>query len=171
MGEGVSLNNAQSGAKESALTATTAARADVVERFMAKFIDVLIVLAFMAFPTIAGYLAGAAYILISDGLMSGRSIGKRIIGLRVVRQADNSVACDLRSSIIRNAEFACIIALYIVLGWIPYLGKAVVFLFAVALATVEMLLIYTDEQAGMRFGDRVADTAVVSEKGLKDREP
>ncbi len=161
MGEDVSLNTVQSGANEADL----AIRADVIERFMAKFIDVLIVLAFMAFPTIAGDLAGAVYILISDGLMSGRSIGKRIIGLRVVKQADNSVACDIRSSIIRNAEFACIIVLYIVLGWIPYLGKAVVFILAVALAGAEMFLIYTDERSGMRFGDRVADTVVVSEKG------
>ncbi|MBI5235328.1 MAG: EI24 domain-containing protein [Deltaproteobacteria bacterium] len=163
MGEDVSFNNAEHGADNGAQA--TAIRADLVERFIAKFIDALIVLAFMAFPTIAGDIAGAVYILISDGLMSGRSIGKRIIGLKTVKQADSAVACDIRSSIVRNAEFAAIIVLYIVLGWIPYLGKAIVFLLAVALAGAEMLLIYTDERSGMRFGDRVADTVVVPLKG------
>lgn len=142
-------------------------KADVLERFLAKLIDALIVGALFAFPTFVGVLAGLTYILISDGLKDGRSIGKRIIGLKVVfLSAEGETPCDFKQSIIRNSPFALIIVWYMVVGWIPYLGKILGVAGALAVAGIEMALIYTDER-GSRFGDRIANTQVVPEKPVK----
>ncbi|MBI5563135.1 MAG: RDD family protein [Deltaproteobacteria bacterium] len=138
------------------------ARPGFLERLIAKFIDLLVVGAFFAFPSFIGVLAGATYILISDGLYDGRSIGKKIIGLKVV--LDGASPCDFRRSIIRNAEFALVILVYVVIGWIPYAGKPIAALLALAVAVVEIALMVTDDGAGARFGDRIAGTGVVAAK-------
>ena len=152
---------------------STVIRAGLLERFIAKFIDCLIVGAFFAFPSFVGILAGATYILISDGLYNGRSIGKRIIGLKTViikegeereEGEEGTTPCDFRRSIIRNAEFGALIFLYIVLSWIPYAGKLIVVAASLAVAALEIGLIITDEASGARFGDRIAGTMVVPTK-------
>ncbi|MBI1912096.1 MAG: RDD family protein [Deltaproteobacteria bacterium] len=139
-------------------------KADVLERFLAKLIDFLIVGAFFAFPTFIGPLAGTTYILISDGLLNGQSLGKRVIGLRVVSMV-TGMPCDFKQSIIRNAIFGVLIAIYFILGWIPYLGKLLVFAAWSVVVGVEMILVYTDE-LGSRFGDRIAGTHVMPRKGI-----
>lgn len=143
---------------------STVIRAGLLERFIAKFIDCLIVGAFFAFPSFVGILAGATYILISDGLYDGRSVGKRIIGLKTVLIEDGTTPCDFRRSIIRNAEFGALIFLYISLSWIPYAGKLIVVAASLAVAALEIGLIVTDEASGARFGDRIAETMVVPAK-------
>jgi len=137
-------------------------KADILERFIAKLIDFLIVGALFVFPTAVGPLAGITYILISDGLKGGRSVGKRIIGLKVL-SAENSSACDFKKSIIRNGDFGAIILWYILIGWVPYAGKLLAVIVWIAVIAIEMLLIYTDEM-GSRFGDRIAGTIVASTK-------
>lgn len=143
------------------------ARPELLERFIAKFIDALIVGALFAFPSFVGVLAGATYILISDGLFNGSSVGKRIIGLKVVTRDDGIEPCDFRRSIVRNAEFGILILLYIIIGWIPYAGKFIVGVAALAVAVVETGVIITDEASGARIGDRIADTTVVADKPPK----
>lgn len=138
-------------------------KADILERFLAKLIDMLIVGALCAFPSAVGGVAGVTYILISDGLKGGQSLGKRVIGLRVVSVEKPQAAADFRASILRNAVFGILVGLWFAIGWVPYLGKAVVVVLSVAAVAVEMILIYTDE-TGSRFGDRVAGTLVVSTK-------
>ncbi|MBI5886326.1 MAG: hypothetical protein HZB85_07070 [Deltaproteobacteria bacterium] len=113
-------------------------RAELLERFIAKLIDALIVGAFFAFPSFVGVLAGALYILISG---------------------------DIRRSIARNAEFGVLILIYVILGWVPYIGKLLVGLAAIALTVVEVGGIITDEAGGARLGDRVAGTMVVADAG------
>lgn len=140
---------------------STLARPELLERFIAKLIDVFIVGAFFAFPSFVGVLAGATYILISDGLYKGASIGKRIIGLKVVMSGDGFTPCDFRRSIARNAEFGVLILLYVIVGWIPYAGKFIVGAAALAVAVVEIGVIITDESLGERLGDRIAETMVV----------
>ena len=137
-------------------------KTEILERFIAKFIDFLIMGALFAFPTIIGVLAGATYILISDGLKGG-SIGKRIIGLKAVSLAEPTEPADFKQSILRNAEFGVLIAIYFILGWIPYLGIVIVFLSWAAVLGIEMALIYSDE-LGERFGDRIAGTIVIKGK-------
>lgn len=135
-------------------------KADLLERFIAKAIDMLITGALFAFPGAVGVLAGALYILISDGLGSGQSIGKRLVGLKAVSIARNAGPCGFKESIIRNSPFGALILLYIIIGWIPYLGPLIVAIAAAAVAVFECALIYTDER-GLRFGDRIAGTQVV----------
>lgn len=138
-------------------------KADILERFLAKLIDMLIVGALCTFPSAVGPAAGVTYILISDGLKGGQSIGKRIIGLRVISVEDPAVPGDFKASLLRNAVFGLLIGLWFAIGWIPYLGKAVVAVCWAAAVAVEMILIYTDD-TGARFGDRIAGSLVVSAK-------
>lgn len=140
-------------------------KAPVLDRFIAKLIDLLIMGAFFAFPTAIGPLAGTTYILISDGLKHGQSLGKRLIGLQAVSISTRQ-ACDFKQSIIRNAVFGLLIGVYFILGWIPYVGKVLVFLAWAAVTAIEMILVYADEN-GARFGDRIAGTMVVDARDLK----
>ena len=135
-------------------------KADLLERFIAKAIDLLITGALFAFPGPVGALAGALYILVSDGFNSGQSVGKRLIGLKAVSVSPAEGPCNLKQSIIRNSPFGALILLYIIIGWIPYLGPLIVAIAAAAIAVFECALIYTDER-GLRFGDRIAGTQVV----------
>ncbi|MBE9529210.1 MAG: RDD family protein [Proteobacteria bacterium] len=133
----------------------------LLERSIAKLIDLLISGALFFLPGVVGPIAAALYILISDGLSGGHSLGKRIVGLRVVESEDERTLCDLKSSIIRNSIFAGLIAFYLAMRLLPYLGMVIASLAWVALIAVEMCLIYTD---GQRLGDRMAGTKVLPEK-------
>jgi uncharacterized RDD family membrane protein YckC len=141
-------------------------KADMLERFLAKLIDMLIVGALFSFPSAVGEAAGLTYMLISDGLNGGQSLGKRVIGLKVVRGENPESSCDFKASIIRNAVFGLLIVLWVVVGLIPYVGKVLVALIGAAAVAAEMLLIYTDD-TGARFGDRIAGTLVVSTRAAE----
>lgn len=132
----------------------------LLERSLAKLIDLIISGALYSFHPALGPIAAVVYILISDGLMSGRSIGKRIIGLRVIVNDESEAPCDFKRSLVRNAMFACLIIWHLVMSWIPYLGIVLASLAWAAVIVVEMLLIYAEED-GIRFGDQIAGTKVV----------
>ena len=59
-------------------------KAQVLNRFIAKLIDLLIVAAADRLVPPVGSLAGLAYILVADGFAGGRSVGKRLIGLQTI---------------------------------------------------------------------------------------
>ena len=59
-------------------------KAQVLNRGIAKLIDLFIVAAAGQVFMPVGFLGGLAYILIADGFAGGRSIGKRLIGLQTV---------------------------------------------------------------------------------------
>lgn len=136
-------------------------KADNLERLLAKLIDFIIAgaLFFLIMPV--GPIAAITYILIADGLKGGQSPGKRIIGLKAISLAREGAACDFRESIVRNVPFGVLLLAYIIIGWIPYVGLFSVLIIAVAVAAYEAMLVYTDEK-GIRFGDRIAETMVVS---------
>lgn len=138
-------------------------RTEILERFIARFIDFLIAGALYFLPSVIGPLSAATYLLISDGLMQGRSVGKKLIGLRTVMAAEPAFPCDFVKSIVRNALFGALVISYSLLGLIPYIGKLTVFVAAALVVVAEAALIYTDE-SGQRFGDRLAGTLVVNEK-------
>lgn len=141
-------------------------KTEYLERFLAKFIDFLAAGALFMIPGFVGPLAGTTYILISDGLKGGQSLGKRIIGLRVAA-LDTGAPCDFRKSIIRNSPFAVLIIFYYIVGWVPYLGKLLGAAAFLAVFGIEIALIYTDDR-GARFGDRIARTLVIPAAGHKD---
>ncbi len=129
-------------------------KADLLQRVLARLIDLLIFAAFCSLYPI-GMLAGFLYLLIADGLMGGRSIGKRIIGLYVV-QFDTYEPAGYRESIIRNADIA-LLGLFTV---IPLLGPILLFTVGLIIVVVETYLIARNE-FGQRAGDILAGTEVM----------
>lgn len=126
-------------------------KAQVLNRGIAKLIDLFIVVAASQMILPVGFLGGLAYILVADGFAGGRSIGKRLIGLQTVRP-ERRVAAGFRESIIRNLPFAVAQLAFA----IPYVG----WLVSVAIIVFEAVLILGNEQ-GRRLGDEVAGTQVL----------
>jgi len=126
-------------------------KARVLNRFIAKFVDLIVVAAAGQVVPPVGWLAGLAYVLIGDGLTGGQSLGKRLIGLQTVVPRSREVS-GFRESIIRNLP----LALAYLLFPIPYIGWAL----ATAVVLLEALLIIGNEQ-GLRLGDEIAHTQVL----------
>jgi uncharacterized RDD family membrane protein YckC len=127
------------------------AKAGSLLRTIAKLVDfIIIALAIKAVPQV-GYFAGLAYLLISDGLFDGRSLGKKIIRLRVISPETGNPG-TFRDSMVRNITFAFSLLLY----KIPLLG----WFFVLLIAVFEFLLMLGNED-GMRLGDDLANTKVV----------
>lgn len=129
-------------------------KANTLNRVIARFIDILFALLLAKLPGYVGFLAGLTYLGIADGLWGGRSIGKRIIGLRVLR-AGGGAPCDFHDSIIRNST----IGVYYALFHIPILG----WILAALGLGFEWLLVVGNAE-GMRLGDEVAGTVVADEE-------
>jgi uncharacterized RDD family membrane protein YckC len=127
-------------------------RAGLLLRAIAKTLDFIIIAAVGEVIPKAGFFAGLAYLLIGDGLFDGRSLGKKLIGLRVV-SADTNEPCSFRDSILRNSIFGIGYLLYLIpwLGWI-FIVIVIVFEFIVLLGSKD----------GMRLGDEIAKTKVVA---------
>jgi uncharacterized RDD family membrane protein YckC len=129
-------------------------RADRTSRAVAGFVDLLIVIGVARLPDVLGFLSATGYILARDGLFDRRSIGKKIIGLRVTSSEDAGPAVTYRESIIRNVTLAAAYILFLIpyAGWV--LGPLVL--------VIESLAAVGDNQ-GMRIGDMLARTFVVQE--------
>jgi uncharacterized RDD family membrane protein YckC len=126
-------------------------KAHVLNRFIAKLIDLFIVVAADQIAPPVGFLSGLTYILIADGFAGGRSIGKRLVGLQTLRVEGREPA-GFRESIIRNLPFGAAQIAFAV----PYVG----WLVSLAILAFEGLLIVGNEQ-GRRLGDEVARTHVL----------
>ncbi len=126
-------------------------KAQMLNRGIARLIDLFIVAAAGQMLVPVGFLGGLAYILIADGFSGGRSIGKRLIGLQTVLPGQREAA-GFRESIIRNLPFAVAQVAFA----IPYVG----WLISIAIVAFEAVLIVGNEQ-GRRFGDEVAGTQVL----------
>jgi uncharacterized RDD family membrane protein YckC len=133
-------------------------KADTLNRSIARFIDILFALLLARLPGYVGLLSGLTYIGIADGLMGGRSLGKRIIGLRVLR-AKSGRPADFRASILRNSP----IGLLYLIFHIPLIGWA---LACMGLGFELLLMIGSPE--GRRLGDEIADTVVSDCEGVRD---
>lgn len=70
-------------------------------RLLAWLIDLLMLIGFSALFGPPGWLVSAGYILGRDGLFDGQSIGKRIMGLKVVAHHP-PVRCTYLDSLVRN---------------------------------------------------------------------
>ncbi len=141
-------------------------RAASLNRVIARTIDIVIVMALLEIIPGVGYLSGIAYLLLADGLFKGRSIGKKLLGIRVVISGENSEAAlesSFRESVFRNFPFA---ASYLLAGifWnIPVVGESLSFIVVAAVLVLESLIMLGSEN-GKRFGDEVAKTQVVIDK-------
>ena len=126
-------------------------KASLLLRVLAKTLDFIIIAALAKTLPQVGYLAGLIYLLISDGLFDGRSLGKKILRLKVISLSTGSSG-NFRDSVLRNITIAAAILLY----KIPLAG----WLFAVAVLVLELLLMLGNKD-GMRLGDDIAITKVV----------
>jgi uncharacterized RDD family membrane protein YckC len=135
-------------------------KARVLNRFIAKFVDLIVVAAAGQVVPPVGWLAGLAYVLVGDGLTGGQSLGKRLIGLQTVVPRSREIS-GFRESMIRNLP----LALAYLLFPIPYIGWAL----ATAVVLLEALLIIGNEQ-GLRLGDEIAHTQVLDAGQLDLRE-
>ncbi len=126
-------------------------RAGLLLRTAAKIVDFILIAAVIEIVPRVGYVAGLAYLLLGDGFFDGRSIGKKLIRLRVVSSEAKS-PCTFRDSILRNSTFGLGYVLWLVpwIGWV-FMALAVV---------IEFVLILGSED-GMRLGDEIAKTVVL----------
>jgi uncharacterized RDD family membrane protein YckC len=138
------------------------ARAGILIRVIARIIDLIIAGALFEIVPKAGFFAGIAYLLIADGLFDGRSIGKKLIGLRVVLIGSGDI-CGYRESILRNFIFAISFLLFVILREVPILGIVLSVAIPIVILSVEGLILLGSEN-GMRFGDEVAKTRVMEVK-------
>lgn len=137
-------------------------KADVVHRFIAKFVDFLIVAALAKLIPPVGFFTGMAYLLIGDGFFEGQSVGKRLIGLRTLRRdrRGGNPAIAFRESILRNVPCAMAYLCWI----IPFIG----WLLAFGVLAFEALLVIGNLQ-GLRLGDEIARTQVIEVSALTER--
>lgn len=122
----------------------------LIVRLLAKMIDGIIVLVLIEFLKTPGFLAGLIYILIADGLFDGRSIGKVLTHLRVIKR--DGTPASTKDSIIRNSP----LFFALLLGKIPILG--IILGGIIVLFEVVMLI---GSSSLRRLGDELADTTVV----------
>lgn len=125
-------------------------KANVLHRFIAKFLDFLMVAAFAKLIPPIGFFAGVAYLLIADGLWEGQSVGKRIIGLQTIKVGGG--AGSFQESILRNVPLA--------MGWIAGVTPYVGWLLVGGVLVLEALLIIGNDR-GFRIGDEIAQTQVI----------
>ncbi len=130
-------------------TATVLPKANLLNRFIAKFVDFLVVALLYEMPFRISFLIGVVYLLIADGFVTG-SIGKRLIGLHIVLM-DNHTEIAFRESIIRNVPFGLAYFAYT----IPFVG----WLIAAGIVGFESLLMIGNPR-GIRLGDKMAKTWV-----------
>jgi uncharacterized RDD family membrane protein YckC len=91
-----------------------------------------------------------------DSIQNGQSVGKKIIGLRVISIEDGS-PCTHRQSFIRNLP----ITIPLFFSIIPIWGWMFSVLLAIPLIGLEIYLIY-NLHSGHRLGDVMAETTVMS---------
>jgi len=126
-------------------------KAHVLNRFIAKAIDGMLVAAASQVIEPVGWISGLAYALIADGFPGGQSVGKRLIGLQTVVPRTKEFS-GFRESIIRNLP----LAVAYLLASIPFVG----WVLAGAVVIFEALLLIGNEQ-GVRLGDEIAGTQVL----------
>ena len=110
------------------------------QRIWAWLIDALMVGGIGVFFGPLGWRGRSGYILFRDGLFEGQSVGKRLMGLKVVTGSDRARARFVTSAI-RN------------LLWIIPIVNLVM--------GVSGLHFLFNDPAGRHWGDRLADTRVV----------
>lgn len=139
-------------------------KAALLNRVIAKAIDFIIVGALLEIIPTVGYFAGLVYLLIADGLIEGKSVGKWLIGLRVVlKDSDPVVSCGFKESILRNILFVAVYLLFGLLRGIPLIGWILSFVVITVIVLFEYLIMFGSED-GRRFGDEIAKTFVIEER-------
>jgi len=133
-------------------------KCELLPRLMARVFDLMVCGALIVLMHQAGAAAGALYLLLADGLFRGQSLGKRMLGVRVVHVRTRR-GVGARQSAVRNFPMA-------VLGLLA-LGPAshwkLLAAFSLAVLGYEAVRIWM-HPLGLRIGDELAGTQVVDGK-------
>jgi uncharacterized RDD family membrane protein YckC len=131
-----------------------ARRARYLSRLVGKTADLIVAMSLWHLPGAAGVFASLFYVLMCDGFPGGRSIGKRLSGLKVVRIDREGM--DFPSSLMRNGTVAAPFLLYL----FPVIGPFLAYTVGLAILLIETYLGFYDPD-GQRAGDTFAETLVV----------
>jgi uncharacterized RDD family membrane protein YckC len=134
-------------------------KADLLRRGLARAVDLLLAAILANAAQVIGPLLAAAYLLTADALVGGQSLGKRLLGLKVM-VIPQRVPPSYRESILRNAPFAIVAFFYA----FPILWL-LVFVAGIPILLFESYMVWSD-RLGIRIGDVFADTQVVDAKEL-----
>lgn len=141
-------------------------KAASLNRIIAKIVDFIIVVALLEIVPGLGFFAGLAYLILADGLSRGRSVGKKLMGLRVSicdeRELEIS-ECRYQESVYRNFPFAVGYLLAGIFWNIPVLGVVLSIIIIAAVLVFESLVMLGSENS-RRLGDEMAKTLVVVDK-------
>jgi uncharacterized RDD family membrane protein YckC len=131
-----------------------ARRARYLGRMVGKAADLIAAMSLWHIPGAAGVFAALFYILMCDGFPGGRSLGKGLTGLKVVRIDRDGM--DFTASLMRNLPVAAPFLLYL----FPVIGPFLAYTVGIAILLIETYLGFYDPD-GQRAGDTFAETLVV----------
>lgn len=124
-------------------------------RVIAKSVDLVgvAIVACLAYPW--GLITGIVYLSLSDSLFEGQSVGKRLVGFKVISLEDGK-PCGIRQSWIRNLPFL----VPLVFAIVPFWGWILCVLLSLPLVFLELYFLFKLDSAH-RLGDVMADTTVI----------
>lgn len=134
-----------------------ARRARYLARMVGKAADLIVALCLWRIEGAAGAFAALFYLLMADAFPGGRSAGKWLAGLKVVRVDGEPM--DFSASLLRNGTIAVPFLLYLV----PAVGPFLAYTVGLAVLLVETYLGFYDPD-GQRAGDTLAETLVVEQR-------
>jgi len=141
-----------------------ARRARYLARLVAKAADLIVAMSLWHIPGAAGVFAALFYVLFCDGFPGGRSLGKALTGLKVVRIDRDGM--DFQSSMMRNLSVSAPFLLYL----FPVVGPFLAYTIGLAILLIETYLGFYDPD-GQRAGDTFAETLVVEHPQASDANP
>ncbi|MEN2985529.1 MAG: RDD family protein [Thermodesulfovibrionaceae bacterium] len=128
-------------------------KSKVFLRILAKFIDIILVYILYSSLSKTGLFLGIFYLLISDGIFKGKSVGKKFLRIKVINIERNESA-DFRDSILRNI----ILSLCLIFLLIPFIGWFI----CLGVYLLELIILVGDKES-KRIGDYIAKTTVIEE--------
>jgi len=141
-----------------------ARRARYLARLVGKAADLIAGMSLWHIPGAAGVFAAIFYVLMCDGFPGGRSLGKWLTGLKVVRIDRDGM--DFTASLMRNLPVAAPFLLYL----FPVIGPFLAYTVGIAILLIETYLGFYDPD-GQRAGDTFAETLVVEFRQGSDGVP
>ncbi len=132
-----------------------------LSRLIAKGIDLFLALLLSFFFYPFGILLACTYLTVSDSIQNGQSVGKKLIGFKVISLIDGA-PCTVRQSLVRNLPFL----IPLVLAIIPLWGWVISVLLGLPLMGFELYLLVKLD-SGHRMGDVMADTSVMANDGTQ----
>ena len=141
-----------------------ARRARYLARLAGKSADLIVAMSLWHVPGAAGVFAALFYLLMCDGFPGGRSLGKVLTGLKVVRIDRDGM--DFTASLMRNLPVSAPFLLYL----FPVIGPFLAYTIGIAILLIETYLGFYDPD-GQRAGDTFAETLVVEYRQGSDGVP